>query len=67
MKNWIQDHYFKIRYNPQNIPLPVLRRIVWAAWEAVPETYIVDLYRSWWRRCQAVIDANGVRQNIKLF
>jgi hypothetical protein len=27
--------------------------------EAVPDSYIQSLYDSWWRRRQAVIDANG--------
>ena len=36
-----------------------LMRIIWEAWEAVPDSYIQSLYDSWWRRCEAVIDANG--------
>ena len=59
MKNWIQDHYWQARYNVAKVPLQELRRIILAAWEAVPDSYIQELYDSWWRRCQAVIDANG--------
>ena len=59
MKNWIQDHYWQARYNVAKISLQDLRRIILAAWDAVPDSYIQELYDSWWRRCQAVIDANG--------
>ena len=46
-------------YRVDTIPLSELKRIIWEAWEAVPDSYIQSLYDSWWRRCQAVIDANG--------
>ena len=59
MKNWIQEHYFKARYNPSSIQLEELRRVVWEAWLAVPESYITTLLDSWWERCDAVIKANG--------
>lgn len=59
MKNWIQAHYYAAYYDAAKIPLPELRRIIWQAWEAVPEEFIEKLYDSWWRRCQAVIDARG--------
>jgi hypothetical protein len=59
MKNWIQEHYWQIRYNVSGISLDQLRQIIWAAWEAVPDSYIESLVDSWWDRCQAVIDANG--------
>ena len=59
MKNWIQNYYFHIMYNPQNIQFPLLRQIILEAWEAVPEAYIVNLFKSWWKRCQAIIDPNG--------
>jgi DDE superfamily endonuclease len=59
MRNWIEEHYWKARYDPSNIDLDELRRIIYAAWDAVPDSYIEDLYNSWWRRCQAVIDAEG--------
>jgi hypothetical protein len=39
MKNWMQECYFKARYNPSSIQLEELRRIVWEAWLAVPESY----------------------------
>ena len=59
MKNWIQERYWEVHYRVDRIPLPELKRIIWEAWEAVPDSYIQSLYDSWWRRCQAVIDANG--------
>jgi transposase len=59
MKNWIQERYWQARYNAAKIPLPQLRRVILAAWDAVPIDYIESLYDSWWRRCQAVIDARG--------
>lgn len=48
-----------MQYNVAKIPLEQLKRIIWEAWNACPEEYICTLYDSWWRRCQAVIDANG--------
>jgi hypothetical protein len=59
MKNYIQKHYYAAYYNAANIPLPRLRNIIWEAWEAVPNEFIQKLFESWWRRCQAVIDARG--------
>jgi hypothetical protein len=59
MKNWIQEHYWEACYKVDMIPLTELRRIILEAWYAVPDEYIQTLYDSWWRRCQAVIDAKG--------
>ena len=59
MKNWIEAHYLHVRYDPANIRLADLKVIVQAAWDAVPEDFIQGLFDSWWRRCQAVIDAHG--------
>ena len=59
MKNWIQEKYWQAQYNAAKIPLPQLRRIIWEAWNAVPNDYIESLYNSWWKRCQVVIDAKG--------
>ncbi|KAF4629211.1 hypothetical protein G7Y89_g8943 [Cudoniella acicularis] len=59
MKNWMQEQYWEARYNPSNIPYERLRVIITKAWNAVPDSYIVALYDSWWRRCRAVIDARG--------
>jgi len=59
MKNWIQEHYWRARYNPSKLSLAQLREIIIAAWNAVPDSYIRSLYNSWRARCQAVIDANG--------
>jgi hypothetical protein len=59
MKNWIQKHYYAAYYDASKVPLSQLRRIIWEAWEAVPTDFIMSLYESWWRRCQAVIDAKG--------
>jgi hypothetical protein len=59
MKNYIQRRYYAVYYDATKIPLTTLRRIIWEAWEAVPDEYIKKLYDSWWDRCQAVIDAKG--------
>jgi hypothetical protein len=58
MKNWIQGHYWHVRYRPDKISLDELRRIIIVAWDAVLESYIQSLFDSWWNRCQAVINAN---------
>jgi hypothetical protein len=59
MKNWIQEQYWQSHYEVTKIPLGQLRTIIWEAWHAVPDTYIESLFDSWWRRCQAVINAQG--------
>jgi hypothetical protein len=59
MKNWIQRHYWLAYYDAKKVPLDDLRKILWEAWDAVPDTYIKTLYDSWWRRCEAVIEAQG--------
>jgi hypothetical protein len=59
MKNWIQEHYWEARYNAQSIPFAQLRQIIWGAWNAIPDIYIKDLYASWWKRMQAIINAKG--------
>jgi hypothetical protein len=59
MKNWIEDNYWEARYKPDTIKLSRLKQIVQAAWDAVPDSFIQTLFDSWWRRCQAVIDARG--------
>jgi len=58
MKNWIQEHYWRARYNPSKLTLTQLKQIILDAWNAVPDSYIETLYNSWRARCQAVIDAN---------
>ena len=35
MKNWIQDNYWEARYRVDKVPLPQLRAIIQAAWDAV--------------------------------
>lgn len=59
MKRYIQEHYFQAYYNAKKISLDTLREIVLEAWNAVPDSYIGALFESWWRRYQAVTDANG--------
>lgn len=59
MKNWIQEHYFRVRYDPATISLEQLRSIVLDAWNAVPDSYITSLYSSWRAHCEAVIAADG--------
>jgi hypothetical protein len=48
-----------VRYDLAKIRRDDLRRIIQAAWDAVPEDFIQGLFDSWWRRCQAVINAHG--------
>jgi hypothetical protein len=59
MKNWIQEHYWRAKYNASKLAPAQLKQIILEAWNAVPDSYIERLYDSWWERCQAVIDANG--------
>ena len=59
MKNYIQERYWQSGYNVAKIPLPQLKVVIWEAWNAVPDSFIEKLFDSWWRRCQAVIDAQG--------
>jgi transposase len=59
MKNWIQEHYWRTKYNASKLRPTQLKQIILEAWNAVPDSYIERLYNSWWERCQAVIDANG--------
>jgi transposase len=54
MKDWIQDHYEETL----RMGLP-LKEAVWAAWIALPESFLEDLLKEMPARCQAVIDANG--------
>ncbi len=37
-----------------------LREAIQVAWNAVPESYLLELLKSMSARCQAVIDANGM-------
>jgi hypothetical protein len=59
MEDWIQEHHRAAYYDASRIPLRQLRTIIEAAWNAVPDSYIEHLLDSWYRRCQAVIDARG--------
>ena len=59
MKNWIQRHYYLAYYDASRVPLTQLKRIIWEAQEAVPNEFILNLYSSQQRRCQAVIDIKG--------
>lgn len=59
MRRYIQEHYYQAYYDSKTIPLDTLRNIIYEAWNAVPDSYIEGLYKSWWARCQAVIDAEG--------
>jgi hypothetical protein len=55
MKDWIQEHY------DDNLrAYDALREAIVAAWNAVPETYLLKLLESMPARCQAVVDANGM-------
>ena len=57
IKNYIQRHYYTAYYDCSKIPLEQLRLIIQEAWDAVPNSFIENLYGSWWRRCEAVITA----------
>ncbi len=59
MKDYIQEKYFEAYYDASRISLERLRPIIQEAWDAVPDEFIEGLLESWWRRCQAVIDAQG--------
>jgi hypothetical protein len=59
MKNWIQEHYWQVRYRVDRVPLAELRTIILQPWDTVPDDFILGLYNSWWQRCQAVIVARG--------
>jgi hypothetical protein len=55
-KDWIQEHY-----DDNLCVYDALRDAIVAAWNAVPETYLLVLLESMPARCQAVVDANGMR------
>ena len=59
MRRYIQDHYFQVYYDAKKISLEELRRIIQEAWDTIADSYIETLFESWYRRCQAVIDAQG--------
>jgi hypothetical protein len=59
MKNYLQEKYWVLRYDVKHIPLDRLQAMIWEAWLAVPDSFILELYRSWWDRCEAVIQAQG--------
>lgn len=54
MKNYIQEHF------QENMGYDALRVAVLEVWQAVPESYLRELSQSMHKRCQAVIDANGM-------
>ena len=54
MKDYIQNHF------GERMSYDRLRRAVREAWEAVPQEYLTELLESMPKRCQAVIDANGM-------
>ena len=60
MKDWIQTHYSQARYDPSKVSLDQLRQIIWAAWEAVPDSYIESLIDS----IADGIDVMKILQNI---
>ena len=54
MKDWIQE-----RYSDDLHTYDQLRAAIIAAWDAVPQSYLLELLESMPARCQAVIQANG--------
>ena len=40
MKNWIEEHYWEVRYKPDTIHLDQLRRIIQDALDAILDEYI---------------------------
>ena len=59
MKNWMQENYWQARYDVAKVPLSVLRGVIQEAWDSCPNSYIQDLFDSFPRRCQAVVEARG--------
>lgn len=59
MRRYIQKHYWEAYYDAKTVTLDRLKEIILEAWNAIPDSYIEGLYKSWWDRCQAVIDAEG--------
>jgi hypothetical protein len=59
MKDWMQDRYWKLRYDVTNLSLDQLQHMIWKAWLTMFDSYIKTLLDSWWDRCQTVIDAEG--------
>jgi hypothetical protein len=53
--HWIAE----VAYNMAKVPLTVLRGVVQDTWDNCPNSYIQDLFDSFPRRCQAVIEARG--------
>ena len=43
MKNWIEDHYWQVRYDVSKVLLDELRRVIWEAWQAVLDYFIEKL------------------------
>lgn len=54
MKDYIERHF------PEDQSYDRLRAAVKEAWEAIPESFFMELLESMRDRCQAVIDANGM-------
>jgi hypothetical protein len=44
MKDWIQRNYWQAQYDAAKLSLSELRRIILAAWEAVPDSFIESLF-----------------------
>lgn len=45
-EEWIEEHYWEARYQPDKTRLDQLRKIIQDAWDAVPDEYIQGLYDS---------------------
>lgn len=54
MKNWVEEHY-----DVQSLSNPDLYAAIWAAWAAVPSTWLKELAHSLVQRLQMVIAAQG--------
>ena len=54
MQNYIQEHF------DEKLGYPALRIVVNETWEAVSENYLSELSQEMHKRCQAVIDADGM-------
>lgn len=54
MKNWLD-----VTYDLQSLQGEALRDVIVAAWEAVPDDVLENIYTSFSERCQKCLDADG--------
>ena len=59
IKNFIQNKYWHLKYNAIKLSLNQLRVIIWKAWNAILDAYIIRLINNWWDKCQTINDAKS--------